>query len=716
MAENLIRKLLTEAARTGGTYADFVVTKDRVTFICDGGSRKSTRNYRQSKADITEDERVLKAISEKNLLFAGQLKRINFTLQNGKTASFERSDDNGFCVINARKATEAKVKSFEYICFSSEHDEYTGIAFSTERLKNGKRQIKACKGRIMNGPNDSGIVNDLRIIVSGDFQETGRISNADADDKNQKVIEELCVVLEYALSNMMHLGLLGMPLYSVLPNRADEENVLNLSFIRTEKEICNSRPMFKSRSGRFVSRNRIAYGSDEVIRLFPQETAEPFLGDKLWIKPCEAGSREEQFLTDMSVPHYDRERFLKLMFSEDYLDDTNEILGEKNDKWLREFYILCSEPIGEETIKRQVVDGFKAIKSIRDSKGRMHYPSEITLMNGVKAFSSKSLIVKPELISPSGNDDEYSNPLRAFFLNDLGIKEYSQKPEIENLAASMMNKKQPVDKAYVNKLLTLAQYDEEHPGEIDFECYAIFPCQSSRGIRRAAAGELVIGKPYIREGNLLASALDRSSLWEGFKKILNAKELETVLSFAERCGAIGLPRVIKQSAQLHQDFNKELYAEGRQGTRDSNYDYTIPGLDEILKKRSLQLNRLVWAALLQDGLNDKVLSAEYSVNNRMIVNRCDSSLIKILRKRTWVPGKDGKFYMPENIVTTDISEELSVPKDNPILEALHFGSGIEQRKKALKEMEKLAAREGLRIVSEEEYREFLEWKNEFGNL
>ena len=138
MAENLIRKLLTEAARTGGTYADFVVTKDRVTFICDGGSRKSTRNYRQSKADITEDERVLKAISEKNLLFAGQLKRINFTLQNGKTASFERSDDNGFCVINARKATEAKVKSFEYICFSSEHDEYTGIAFFTERLKNGK--------------------------------------------------------------------------------------------------------------------------------------------------------------------------------------------------------------------------------------------------------------------------------------------------------------------------------------------------------------------------------------------------------------------------------------------------------------------------------------------------------------------------------------------------------------------------------------------------
>ena len=70
MAVNLIRKLLTEAVQTGGTYAEFIVAEDKVTFICDGGSRKSTRNYRQSKADIKEDEKVLKTISEKNLLFS----------------------------------------------------------------------------------------------------------------------------------------------------------------------------------------------------------------------------------------------------------------------------------------------------------------------------------------------------------------------------------------------------------------------------------------------------------------------------------------------------------------------------------------------------------------------------------------------------------------------------------------------------------------------
>lgn len=711
MAVNLIRKLLTEAVQTGGTYAEFIVAEDKVTFICDGGSRKSTRNYRQSKADIKEDEKVLKTISEKNLLFSAQLKRISFTLRNGRTASFEKSVDDGFCILSARKANEMKAKSFEYICFSSESDESTGIAFATEQSKNGKRQIKPCTGMIMNGPNASEVSNDLQLVISGDFRETEVSSIAGTDYKNEAIIEELCAVLESALRNMMHLGLLDMPLFSVLPNSMDCNNTINTSFLKTARNVCNTYPMFKNRSGSFVGRGRIVNGSEEVIRLFPQEVAKPFLGDRYWIKPCRAGSREERFLMDMGVPYFNRERFLQLMFSEDYLDSTGRILSEQSDKWLREFYIFCSEPITEKTTKRQVISCLKSIPSIRDSKGRMRYPNEITLVNGIKALSGKSVIIKPEIISPSG-DDEYTDQLKSFFLNDLGIKEYSQKPEIEDLAASMMNKKQAVDKAYVNKLLLLAKYDEEHPGEIDFQLYAIFPFQSTKGIRRVAATELVIGKPYVREGNLLASATGRNSLWGGFKKLLSEEELAAVLSFVERSGAIGLPKIVKQSAEKHQDFYNSLYAPGRQGPRDSNYDYIIPGLDEILKKRSLQLNRLVWAALLQDSLTDGVISAEYSVNNRLIVNRCDSSLVEILRKRTWVPGKDGKFYMPENIAVADISGEFVFSKDNPILKALQFGSGIEKRKKALKEMERFATREGLRIVSEQEYQEFLKWKKE----
>ena len=285
---------------------------------------------------------------------------------------------------------------------------------------------------------------------------------------------------------------------------------------------------------------------------------------------------------------------------------------------------------------------------------------------------------------------------------------------MESLARSLMTKKQAVDRVYVEKLLILAKYDMTYPGEIDFSSFAIFPYESPRGIRRVTANELVIGKPYIREGNLLASATGRKALWKGIKKLLTEEDLETVLAFAERCGTIGLPRITRQSAKKHRSYSEKLWTDGKQGTRDTDYDYTIPGIEDLLKRRSLQLSKLVWSAILEEVDKD-VLFAEYSSNNRAVVNRCDSSLVLSLRERTWVPDKEGKLYMPENIMAVDIHDEFPFDKKNPILKALHFGDGIKKREKAVKELEKLAAREGLRIIPEDEYQEFLEWKKQKSN-
>lgn len=711
MAANLIEKLLDEAVKTGGTYAKFVVSKENVAFICNGGSRKSTRNYRQSKKEIIADEKILKAITERNLLFSEQLSRIEFTLSDGRTAIFQKDINGNFCTARARRVTETVEKIYEFVCFQSEEDNCAGLAFGIKQQKSGKHQINPCSGEIMNGVRSVGIPTDLRFCISGKFQVKGGATDPWADRVNIEVIEQLSATLKSALKDMVHLGLLGMPLFSALPNSKDEGNMLNTSLLQAATEVCISYPMFKSRSGRIVNRSKIAYGTDDVTKLFPQEIAEPFLGERYWIRPCESGSREECFLKSIGVPYYDREQFLKRVFSEENIDECGQLLNRQNDKWLREFYIFCSAPLTDNAVKKQIIAGFKSIQSMRDPSGEMHFPQEVTCVTSVKRFSKKSIVVKPELISPSGEDDEHSSQLRDFFLKELGIKEYSQKAEIEELARSLMYKKQAVDKAYMNKLLSLAKYDEAHCGEIDFQSYAIFPYDSSRGIRRGKACELVIGKPYIREGDLLASATGRNSLWKGCSKIISNEELELVLDFAERSGAIGLPKIIKCTAEKHRDFDNKLFAPGKQGSRDSNYDYIIPGLEQILKKRSLKLNRLVWAALL-DAENIDVLTAEYSVDNRRIVNRCDSSLIMILRERTWIPGKDGKFYMPENIAVNDISEEFNFDKDNPVLSAMEFGSGIKKRKLAIKEMEKIAAREGLRIISESEYQQFMQWKKE----
>ena len=190
--------------------------------------------------------------------------------------------------------------------------------------------------------------------------------------------------------------------------------------------------------------------------------------------------------------------------------------------------------------------------------------------------------------------------------------------------------------------------------------------------------------------------------------------MQDLIDFVIRCGAIGRAIIIKQKAEAHICFTETLFVPGKQGNRDSNYDYSIPGLEEMLSRRSLKLSRMIWEAILEAEAPSETLYAEYSVDNRKTVNRDDSSLIKILRRKSWVPGKDGKFYMPENIAVTDISDDFVYNRRNPILKELHFGTGIKEREKKLTEMKKLAKKEGFRLISEEEYLEFMEWKELLG--
>ena len=80
------------------------------------------------------------------------------------------------------------------------------------------------------------------------------------------------------------------------------------------------------------------------------------------------------------------------------------------------FYIFYSEPIAESAVKIQVIKGLKSIRSIRDPNEEMHFPNEVSCVTTVKPFSKRSLVIKPEIISPSGEDDEHSEQLREFFI------------------------------------------------------------------------------------------------------------------------------------------------------------------------------------------------------------------------------------------------------------------------------------------------------------
>lgn len=713
MAQNLVVTLIENAINSNATYAEFIVSEGNLAFISDSGKRRSTKNSRLDDKGTKLVESTLKQFDEKSLLFSGSLNRIRVVLCDGREAEYVRNISDNSVRIKGKNVFEKNIKEFHWVRFTDETDGKYGVAFEV-KVVNGKNRIQACKGSIQSGVFNSGISTDLSFVISGEFGINKQSDNIEFNEKMIQSARKVGSILEYAICNMIHLGLLNMSFYSVLPSTIDEDNEINNELISSVKGIFEKRPLFRNGSGLIVNKSRIILGTKEVTRLFPQNLIDRLFYEKYWIEACDEGSREEYFLIDVGVPYYDREKFLWNLFVDDNLDELSDILASQKDKWLREFYIFCSSPVSEDKVGRRIISALCNTKSIRDSKGKMRFPYELSLLSKGDSINTKTAVVKNSLIYPGDKVDDYSDQILKFFTESLKIGGFSYKNEMVNLADDLMNKKQPIDQLYCDRLVKLAKYDMDNPGEIDFSGYSIFPYETSRGIKRATANKLVIGKPFVKEGNLIVSAMNRDSLWKGIIKFLSEEDLSFVIDFAIRYGAVGKAVIIQQKADQHIDFEKSLFIQGKQGNRDTNYDYIIPGLDEMLRRRSIQLSKMVWLAILEEK-STEVLYAEYSVDNRSVVNRDDSSLIKILRERTWVPGKDGKFYMPENITYNDISDDFSVNKRNPILKYLHFGEGIKEKEKNISNMRKLAEKEGLRLISEEEYQEFIKWKNSKGS-
>lgn len=711
MAQNLLKKIIEDAKRTRATYVTIVLTEGNVAYTSDGGSRKSTKNFRQTEKEISSIERTLKAFNEKNVLFAGNIKKLSYTLSDGRNATFERDDVADISIVKAKKVSETNEKTYEFARYLSVDDPYCGVAFSIKYTKNGRKQIEQNSGVVLNGIMPSGLSTDLLFTVSAPV----KVSEGTLDDKFEKentiAIKKVASVLEMALGEIISLRLQGMPLFSVLPSSMDDDSKMNIILRETTRIACNRYHLFNNRVGTIVNKQKVILGAEDVTRLFPQDIYEKVFGNnKYWLERCSAGSREEYFLIDIGVPYYDREKFIKELFVDEHFDGLMEVLASQKDKWLREFYIFCAKPTEEDIVRKRMISAFKNMRSIRDSKGKMRYPYEVTIITDDDKTSRGSIVIKDSILYPSGVEDEYTEMLKNYFINEIGIGEFSQKPEIEHMAMDLAAKKQSIDVKYCEKLMKLVDFDEENPGEIDFSEYSIFPYEGARGVSRAKAGDLTIGKPYIKEGSLISAAVGRPALWKGFKKLLNVDDLERLLAFAEKCGAIGIPKIIKQSAKEHSDYMKVLYSDGRRTNRDTDFDYYIQGLDLLLKRRSIQINKLVWQAINEFDNPEDVLYAEFSSDNRQTVNRCDSSLIQILRQKTWVPDKDNKLHSPEDITIAEINDEFAFNRKNPILKQLGFGSGVKKREQERKNLEKIADREGFALVPLTEYREYLIWK------
>jgi len=307
-------------------------------------------------------------------------------------------------------------------------------------------------------------------------------------------------------------------------------------------------------------------------------------------------------------------------------------------------------------------------------------------------------LIVDEFFVGSAHSDSRNAEIRSFFAKELGIKKFGLKVEIEKRLKryqSYFN----CDDDYFEDMLTFAKYDHKHPRNnsdwrsydsdesIDFTNQRIFVYQVNNGEKsqlvRECASRLYLGKSYgCNDGEELAKALGKNVLWDEYSKRYEPDELRVFIKFAQQCGIEYELKIEQRKAQENPLFYAKLYAYDKSRTDyEEGWDYYVPELDVLLRKKSRVISEIIWRLLVNKG-NDfysQYSLAQFKPNRSAVFKTCDSTFIQQLKQAKWVPQKDSdELLAPADASIEKLPNNFKYLSGNKLLQALLLGSNTSE--------------------------------------
>lgn len=330
---------------------------------------------------------------------------------------------------------------------------------------------------------------------------------------------------------------------------------------------------------------------------------------------------------------------------------------------------------------------------IRSTKGKMYRSSDIYILPVNETLITKTTpIVEQAFVLSSEKNDKVCNKIRSFFYDELEIRNYGPKIEVERLLRKY-DEGFKLDDQYFKDLIVFAKYRHEHD-DIDFSVKAIFLYSLPNDrFCKVKASELFLGKAYGNsDGEILASACGKHCIWNGYAEHYKEKDLELFIRFLSSCGIRKNLVIEERSARSHPQYPSYLRSERRHTSQGVDSDYTISNLEKLLKEQSISISKHIWETLERYGKSAgyKYIKACYSPNGSVTPRTCDSSLIYYLKNYAWVPDKQGRLCRPGDIMLSELHTDFVYDTHNLLLIALGIGSAVAKQNQKQKELEQEA--------------------------
>lgn len=662
----------------------------------------------------------LKALDSSAVLFLQNIKKIEYMLPSGDLGYVELVDNGNYHVtVTYKKPNESKEYKSRWLRFDRMVDITddqgnpktlsTAIAFALEYdEKNKKEYIAPVKGggrTFIYFPAEKEH-SGLRFHINAPFASTVARDSVRNCDDNKKLIKSISQLVNDSLPEIKAQGLMNHSFFEVLPHNKDNLSVFYQYVLDYVYAAFQKNDYLPTKNGGYTSAKNALAGPATISNVLKEADMQALFDvEKTWImNAAQRNSNVDNFIQSLDVQAFTFKEFARI-FESPVRAKAEQLLNTRQSDWLKRFYALCADAYDDldYSTSNAFVRNMKQSVVIRSSKGEMYRSSDIYILPVNVALITKTTpIVEPTFVLSSTKTDKACEKIRTFFHDELDVREYGPRIEIEKALSRYKNDDWKVDDQYYQDILAFAKYCSQN-SDLDFSQYELFLYVDANGdIYSSHAKKLFLGKAYGNEnGELLAEALDENCLYNEYAVKYKDKDLQAFVSFVIKCGIKKGLSIVESDSYYHPLRGTELVSHGNYTGKGASQDYTIHKIEKLLQRKSIAINRIIWQILLSEKHGYRYLYALYSPNAHASVARCDSSLIYYLKQNAWIPTKSGELKKPEHIAVDEIRDDFSYDANNPLLSALKFGSAATQEKQKRAKVEAAAEELGMAMISKE---------------
>jgi len=684
----------------------------------------------QKEPDQAFDEIAegLLELSVTTLLFLQNIKRISWHIEPDIDDYIERENSSTYLIdirrqgkddftrwlLFEKKSREKPDKSIAVaFCYDDHHASESSNDLETT-LKKGPRIRPVEPGKLCIFFPAAKETTGLRFHIHAPFASTpDRASINHKDQGNESLRDQLADLFVESLAIIRDAGLLNTQFLGVLPNNKDHLDPFFRPFLSNVLEAFKKHAYTPKASGGHAPAKDLYQASKDLREMFDDEDLK-FLfedDDKAWATGVKRNSAPFYFLESIQVAE---KNSLSIMsdvakkFRFPVEEKSTSWLQSKPSDWCAKFYLMLED----------YYDKYSNCPAIlRTDEGSLHKPDSIFILPEDESLDndiSINLDIYPTLDKKilAGNK-EHVLKLRNLLVK-MGVKILGEKQVIENILLTFYSvnaNKTPTIKSNQQHIVRFINYWEDNDDIELFKRHAFLLAQDKTW---NYPQKIYLDAPIKNTGlNVLFQESQYKPLLDSYVNMPSQ-----FIEFIENLGCIAhlepnsrsASRNVDILAQLESetkkqykskhitddDFGLPKYLDGlpdycfiKNGKRKYIYNSGIfknlPTVGNPEKIFSIQKMRLLW--LMMAGLEKNKFCAVYQPNKTSKIYKAPSHLVLYLRSFNWIPGKDGRYYFPQDMTRNMLRDDFPYDNSNGWLDEIQFGIRVqkEQQEETIKE-------------------------------